>query len=106
MMNAQQTAGIAQLCRSTDGLFVGIEFALSVDKSVGRRRPLQRDERSAEHLLTEELAIQIDTGFAQYADGDFYPTLAQNVEAATAHFRKGIDTTHHTLANAAAHDER
>ena len=106
MMNAQQTAGIAQLCRSTDGLFVGVEFALSVDKSVGRRRPLQRDERPAEHLLAEELAIQVDAGFAQYADGDFYPTLAQNVEAATAHFRKGIDTTHHALANAAAHDKR
>ena len=88
------------------GCLLAFEFALSVDKSVGRRRPLQRNERPAEHLLAEELAIQIDTGFAQHADGDLYPTLAQNVEAATAHFRKGIDTTHHTLANAAAHDER
>ena len=105
-MNAQQTPRIAQLRRSADGLFVGVEFALSVDKSVGRGRPFQRDERPAEHLLAEELAIQVDTGFAQYADGDFYPTLAQNVEAATTYFRVRIDTAHHTLANAAAHDER
>ena len=88
------------------GVFVGIEFALSVDKSVGCAAHFSVMKGRPSTCWQKNLRFKSMQASRSTPDGDFYPTLAQNVEAATAHFRKGIDTTHHALANAAAHDKR
>lgn len=70
-------------------------FAPTVDKSVGRTRPFQRDVRSAQGLSGDETAVQTLAFLFKHSHSNLNARFAHEADAAALYLGKRVDTTHH-----------
>ena len=70
-------------------------FTPSVNKAVGRTRPLEGDVRTVKSLCGHETTVELQAFLLQHPDSYIDSRLTQDGNAPSLYLGKGVDTTHH-----------